>query len=111
MSNDEIARLQRAFEQDECLKSYIELRRLHPEYKMEVPSLTRSEILVSMSGFLLEHGIDPALVAFTMTGSTKHIEELSLELLERIHRQQDLRKQGQTHIKSRNAGLSDALIN
>ncbi len=111
MSDDEIARLQQAFEQDGCLKSFIELRRRYPKHEVGVPDLAHTEFLLSMSRFLLEHGIDLALVAGILAGHQEAVEELSLQLLERVHRQQDLRRQGQTHVKRRNTGLSDALIN
>ena len=111
MSGDEITRLQQAFERDGCLKSFIELRRLYPEHKIRAHPLADFEFLTAMGDFLKEHGIEFNLIVGIAGGREKDIEELSLQLLERVYRQQDLKKQGQTHIKSRNTGLSDALIN
>jgi hypothetical protein len=62
MSDDEIARLQQAFEQDGCLKSYIELRRRFPEQEVSVSRFAGLDPLLAMESSLREVGIDLDLV-------------------------------------------------
>src|SRR3712207_4283878 len=114
MSNDEIARLRQAFEQDGCLKSYIELGRQYLDHEIGVNPLDHLQFLVVMGDFLSDHGIDFRLISGALgTGKPaarkRLIEELSLQLIERIHYRQELQKQGHTQIESRNPELSDSL--
>ncbi len=108
---DDVARLREEFARDGSLKSYIELRRRYPKRAVNVARFAGLDPLFAIESTLEEVGIDPELVAGALDAAEEYVEELSLQLIERIHQRQELEKQGRTQVQSRNLGLSDSLIN
>ena len=105
------AKLSQEYKDAPSVENYLRLRREHPDKEIEFAVSGGIDWLFTNEKLILEHGISPQLVAYSLDADPKNVSKLSLILMERLSDRDRMRQEGKTHIASRGEGISDALVN
>jgi len=101
----------KAYKEKPSLENYVKLRRKNPKVEIEVSVIGGMDPLFAMEPELRRYGFDPLLVASIMDADPEAINEISLQLMERIIEARKLSKTGKTHLVRRGLAVPDKLIN
>lgn len=105
-------RLQNRFDEDDSIENYVALRRAYPGCDTEIHRLAEVDPLNSETfGLELDRaGIARTLVIGALGGDSHEIDELNLQLMEKLIERRKLEKEGLTHLQSRGYVVSDCLL-
>jgi hypothetical protein len=103
-------RLER-FEEDPSIENYVALRRFAPGCDTEIYRLAGVDPLLALGEDWREAQLDRWLVCNALVGDDREMDELCLQLMERLIERKRLEAKGETHLQSRGKGISDALVN
>lgn len=102
--------LSKAYKKDPSIENYVKLRREHPDGEIEVAVIGGIDQLFYMEAELRRYGIDPLLLAAALDADERSIQELSLQLLEKMIAARKLAQAGETHLIRRGLAVPDKLI-
>jgi hypothetical protein len=102
--------LQERFDEDPSIENYVALRRFAPGCDTEIYRFAGVDPLRSLESDLKKFGLDPVLICGVLDGDDREMDELCLQLLERLIERKRLVAEGMTQLQSRCKGVSDALI-
>ncbi len=102
--------LVKRFDEDPSIENYVALRRFAPHGDTEIYRFAGVDPLCSLEPDLKKFGLDPVLVCGVLDGDDREMDELCLQLLERLIERKRLVAERMTHLQSRGKGISDALI-
>jgi hypothetical protein len=100
-----------AYRREPTIENYSRVRRQFPEVEIEIALFGGLDSLFSLEKEFQEQGIDPQLVAAILDGDEPSIDELCLQLIERLVAREKISKRGPGHIQKRRAAISDAMVN
>ncbi len=100
----------KAYKREPSIENYVKMRRENPEAEIEIAILGGIEPLTYMESELRRYGIDPLLAASVMDADIKAIDELSLQLLERMIEANKLSQAGETQLTRRGRAIPGKLI-
>lgn len=106
---DEILADMEGFYDNPSTENYVAMRRRYPA-EHEIFEFAK----LGLSGLdeLLENaGLEKSVVRSALGGDYRDIDELCLQVLERLIERRRLEANGETHLQSRGKAISDALIN
>lgn len=103
------ARLADAYRKDRSLRNYLPLRRQFPEAEIQVARFGGFEPILALKAKLQELGIDPQLVAGATDAFPPDVDELCLQIIERLVAKDDRRK-GRGNRHTRDLGIQDSLV-
>jgi hypothetical protein len=105
----ELNRLQERFDENPSIENYVALRRLGG-WDTEIYRFAGVDPLRTLGDELQRAGLARALVCGALGGDYRDIDELCLQLMERLIDRKRLEANGETHLQGRGNGISDALI-
>lgn len=98
------------FEAEPILENYLVLRRGFGGTGVELSYFLIPDPLSSVEDELRQHGIDPAIFSDALDGNDYQIDELCLQLMERLVERQTRERAGHTHIQTTGLAIPDSLI-
>ena len=102
--------LQARFDEDPLIESYIAFRRFAPGCDTEIYRFAGVDPLQFLGQELKNGRLDRWLVCGALGGDDRDIDEVCLQLMERLIERKRLEAQGETHLQGRGKGISDALV-
>lgn len=105
-----LALLQEDFHADPSIENYVALRRFAWGYDTEIQRFVEVDPLQALGHDLERAGLDRALVCGALGGDDRDIDELCLQLMERLIERKCMEARGATHLQGRGDGISDALV-
>ncbi len=105
-----LKRLEGQFDEDPSIENYVALRRFAPRWDMEIYRFAGVDPRQALGHDLEQAGLDSLLVCGALGGHDRDIDELCLQLMERLIERKRLEADGDTHLQSRGKGISDALV-
>jgi hypothetical protein len=106
----QLMRLQDYFDEEPSIENYVALRRFSLGWDTEIHRFAGVDPLQALGHDLEQAGLDRALVCGALGGDDRDIDELCLQLMERLIERQRLEARGATHLQGRGGGISDALV-
>jgi hypothetical protein len=103
-------RLHDRFNDDPSIENYVALRRFQGRVDTDIYRFAGVDPFQALGEDLEQAGLDRALVCGALGGDDRDIDELCLQLMERLIERKRLEAQGETHLQARGHGISDALI-
>lgn len=105
-------RLQDRFSEDDSIENYVTLRRAYPRADTEIYRFAEVDPINSETfGLDLDRaGISRTLVIGALGGDSHEIDELNIQLMEKLIERRKMEKEGQTHLQSRANVVSDGLL-
>lgn len=107
----QLFQLQERFDEDPSIVNYVALRRFAPGYDTEVFLFAGLDPFGALGQELEKAALDRVLVCGALGGNDRDIDELCLQLMERLIERKQLEVMGATHLQSRGRCVSDALVN
>jgi hypothetical protein len=104
-----LIRLQELFDEDPSIENYVRLRRLW-RVDTEIYRFADVDLVQKLGDDLERANLTRALVHGALGGDDREIDELCLQLMERLIERKRLEANGETHLQARGKGISDALI-
>jgi hypothetical protein len=106
----ELKAFEERFEEDASIENYVALRRFAPGIDTEIYRFANVDPLQFLDDKLQNVGLNRSLIRGALGGDDRDIDELCLQLMERLIERKRLEAQGGTHLQSRGIGISDALV-
>lgn len=103
-------RLHDRFNDNPTIKNYVALRRFQGRVDTDIYRFAAVDPFQVLGEDLKQAGLDRTLVCGALSGDDRDIDELCLQLMERLIERERLRAKGETHLQARGYGISDALI-
>ncbi|MCR9225759.1 MAG: helix-turn-helix domain-containing protein [Hyphomonas sp.] len=100
----------KSFKANPTIQNYLKLRRAHPEQEIEVAVLGGFDSVLAMQSEFERHGFDVGEIMSVLDADQDTISAISLKLLEELVRQEDLIKNGETHLIRREQAMPLQLI-
>lgn len=109
---DRIPAPDRALRQEPSIENYVALRRSFPRGDIEIHQLAEVDPgQAEVFELVLERaGLSRTLVRGALAGDARDIDELCLQLMERMIERRAREGRGETQLQSRGQGISDALV-
>jgi hypothetical protein len=98
------------YKKNPTIENYVQLRRGNPKAEIEVSITGGMDQLFYMEPELKRFGFDPQMVAGVLDSDTGCIEEVSLQVMEKMIEARRRREAGGTHLVSRREVIPDKLI-
>ena len=105
-----LMQLEERFDEDPSIENYVALRRFAPRFDTEIHRFAGVDPLQALGQGLEQAGLDRQLVCGALGGNDRDIDELCLQLMERLIERKRLEADGATHLQGRGNGISDALV-
>jgi hypothetical protein len=106
----QVKQLEERFDEDPSIENYVAFRRFAPGCDTEIYRFTGVDPLQFLGDELKNARLDRWLVRGVLGGNDRDIDELCLQLLERLIERKRLEAKGETHLQGRGKGISDALV-
>jgi len=103
-------RLHERFEEDPTIENYVALRRSFIRCDTEIHRFASVDPMQGLGQDLEQAGFDRSLVCGALGGDDRDIDELCLQIMERLIERGRLAAKGETQLQARGHGISDALI-
>lgn len=99
------------YRREPTIENYSRVRRQFPEVEIQIGLFAGIDPLFSLEMEFQKQGIDPQLLAAILDGDEPSIDELCLQLIERLVLREKISKGEPGHIQKRSAAISDAMVN
>jgi hypothetical protein len=109
-SFDDFWALEQRFEAEPTIENYVALRRSFIRCDTEIHRFAGVDPMQALGHDLEQAGFDRSLVCGALGGDDRDIDELCLQIMERLIERRRLAAKGETHLQARGDGISDALI-
>lgn len=103
-------RLHDRFNDEPSIENYVALRRLQARVDTEIYRFAGVDPFQALGHDLEQAGLDRPLVCGALAGDDRDIDELCLQLMERLIERQRHEEKGETQLQARGIGISDALV-
>ena len=100
----------KTYKQNPTLENYVRMRRETPDAEIEFSVLGGIEPLFYMQSELSRYRLDSNLMAAVLDADPDAIDEISLQLMEKIIDSRTLSQSGETHLIRRGLSIPDKLI-
>jgi hypothetical protein len=100
-----------SYRREPSIESYLRVRRQFPEIEIQIGRFGGIDPLFILEKEFQKHGIDPQLVAAILDADEPSIDDLCLQLIEKIVEREKISKDEAGHIQKRRAAISDAMVN
>jgi hypothetical protein len=98
------------YRREPTIENYSRVRRQFPEVEIQIGLFAGLDPLFSLEMEFREQGIDPQLVEAILDGDEPSIDELCLQVIERLVLRETISKHEPGHIQRRRAAISDAMV-
>lgn len=98
------------YKRNPTIENYLRLRRADPEAEVEVAVTGGIDQLFYMEPELRKFGFDPQMVAGVLDANSEDIQQVSLQIMEKMIEARRRRADGETHLASRGEVIPDKLI-
>ncbi len=106
----QVMRLQERFDKDPSIENYVALRRSSWGWDAEVHRFAGVDPFQALGPELERAGLDRGVVCGALGGDHHDIDELCLQLMERLIDRKHLEAKGETHLQGRSKAISDAVV-
>lgn len=103
-------RLADRFQNEPTLENYLVLRRTFGGGDIESLHLMRPDPLSSIEDELRQYGMDPAVFSDALDGDEFQIDELCLQIMERLVDRQTRERSGEAHVQTTGQAIPNSLI-
>jgi hypothetical protein len=104
-------KLAEAYERAPTLVDYVRIRRTFGVSGIDPGIFTAFDPFIVVKEEFQKFGINAALVSGALDGDGREIDELALQLIERLVEREKIEKGGATHVQGRRIAINDSLVN